>query len=154
MMFKQLDLCPKNLPACFARSVVLAVALAVSILFFISFFSADAFASAGAGGGLPYEDWLDRLKDSVTGPVAFTISLIGIVVAGALLIFGGDMNGFFKTLVLIVLVMALLVGAQNFMSSFFGKGAVVASIETQRIKDKAFTPEEKQQEPHTTIINA
>jgi type IV secretion system protein VirB2 len=68
-----------------------------------------------------------QLQNSVTGPVAFSLSLIGIVVAGGVLIFGGDLNGFFRTLIFIVLVMALLVGAQNIMSTLFGKGAVITS---------------------------
>ena len=85
----------------------------------------DAFATAGTGGGLPYEGWLVKVQQSVTGPVAFVISIVGIVVAGAVLIFGGDLNGFFRTLVLLVLVAAFLVGAQNIMSGLFGKGAVI-----------------------------
>ena len=86
-----------------------------------------AFASEGTGGSLPYESWLTNLRNSVTGPVAFTLSVIGIVIAGSVLIFGGDLNGFFRTLVFIVLVMALLVGAQNMMSTFFGRGAEIAA---------------------------
>lgn len=82
-------------------------------------------ASTGTGGSLPYEGWLTQLQNSVTGPVAFAVSIIGIVVAGAVLIFGGDLNGFFRTLIFIVLVMALLVGAQNMMGTFFGKGAEI-----------------------------
>jgi len=84
-------------------------------------------AAATGGGSLPYEPWLVQLQNSVTGPVAFSLSLIGIVVAGGVLIFGGDLNGFFRTLIFIVLVMALLVGAQNIMSTLFGKGAVITS---------------------------
>lgn len=53
------------------------------------------FASTGTGGSLPYESWLTSLQNSVTGPVAFAISIIGIVIAGGVLIFGGDLNGFF-----------------------------------------------------------
>jgi len=87
-----------------------------------------AFASTGTGGSLPYESWLTNLQNSVTGPVAFALSIIGIVVAGGVLIFGGDLNGFFRTLIFIVLVMALLVGAQNVMSTFFGRGAEIASL--------------------------
>lgn len=87
-----------------------------------------AFASEGTGGSLPYEDWLTNLRNSVTGPVAFSLSIIGIVVAGGVLIFGGELNGFFRTLIFIVLVMALLVGAQNMMSTFFGKGAEIAAL--------------------------
>jgi type IV secretion system protein VirB2 len=60
--------------------------------------------------------------------VAFALSIIGIVVAGGILIFGGELNGFFRTLIFIVLVMALLVGAQNMMSTFFGRGAEIAAL--------------------------
>ena len=87
----------------------------------------SAFASEGTGGGLPYEDWLTSLQQSVSGPVAFSVALIGIVVAGATLIFGGELSGFLRTIIFLVLVMALLVGAQNMMTSFFGKGAEVAA---------------------------
>jgi type IV secretion system protein VirB2 len=82
-------------------------------------------ASEGTGGSLPYESWLTNLRDSMTGPVAFTFSLLGIVLGGSVLIFGGDINGFFRTLVFLVLVMALLIGAQNMMSGFFGRGAEI-----------------------------
>lgn len=88
----------------------------------------QAFASTGTGGSLPYESWLTNLRNSVTGPVAFTLSIIGIVVAGGVLIFGGELNGFFRTLIFIVLVMALLVGAQNMMGTFFGRGAEIAAV--------------------------
>jgi type IV secretory pathway VirB2 component (pilin) len=87
-----------------------------------------AFASEGTGGSLPYESWLGNLRNSVTGPVAFALSLIGIVVSGGTLILGGDLNGFFRTMMFVVLVMALLVGAQNMMSSFFGRGAEIAAM--------------------------
>jgi type IV secretory pathway VirB2 component (pilin) len=93
-----------------------------------------AFASEGTGGSLPYEGWLTNLRNSVTGPVAFTLSLIGIVVAGGILIFGGELNGFFRTLIFIVLVMALLVGAQNMMSTFFGRGAEIAAMTDDAIQ--------------------
>ncbi len=86
----------------------------------------NASASVGTGGSLPYESWLENLRNSVTGPVAFTLSIVGIVIAGGVLIFGGDLNGFFRTLIFLVLVMALIVGAQNVMSTFFARGAVVA----------------------------
>ena len=85
-----------------------------------------SFASDAGGGGLPYEGWLNNLRKSVTGPVAFALAMIGIVVAGGVLIFGGELNAFFRTLIFLVLVMALLVGAQNLMSSFFGGAEINA----------------------------
>lgn len=88
-----------------------------------------AHASASSGGGLPYESWLTSLRQSVTGPVAFSVAIMSLVGAGSMLIFGGaDMNGFLRTMIYLVLVMALVVGAQNIMSSFFGKGAEVAFV--------------------------
>lgn len=92
-----------------------------------------AFGSEGTGGSLPYESWLTNLRNSVTGPVAFALSIIGLVVAGGVLIFGGELNAFFRTLIFLVLVMALLVGAQNIMSGFFGRGAEIAMIGHQAI---------------------
>jgi len=86
------------------------------------------YASVGTAGGLPYEDWMTKLRNSVTGPVAFGLSTIGIVVAGATLIFGGDISGFFKTMVFLLLVMSLIIGAQNIVSTFFGRGAELAMI--------------------------
>jgi type IV secretory pathway VirB2 component (pilin) len=88
-----------------------------------------ALASEGVGGTLPYESWLVNLRNSVTGPFAFTASLIGIVVAGGVLVMGGDLSGFFRTLIFIVLVLSMLVGAQNMMSNFFGRGAEIALLE-------------------------
>ncbi len=105
-----------------------AVIRAAAVLLLICLLLAPhlALASEGTGGSLPYESWLTNLRNSVTGPVAFALSIIGIVIAGGVLIFGGDLNAFFRTLVFIVLVMALLVGAQNMMGTLFGRGAEIA----------------------------
>jgi type IV secretion system protein VirB2 len=107
------------------KSVTLTKASLLLLLMAMIIFPEFAEASVGTGGGLPYETWLTSLQNSVTGPVAFSLSIIGIVVAGGVLIFGGDLNGFFRTLIFIVLVMALLVGAQNIMSTLFARGAVI-----------------------------
>ncbi|HHJ1295561.1 conjugal transfer system pilin TrbC [Pseudomonas sp. 17391] len=92
----------------------------------------NAMAASSTGGSLPYESWLTSLRTSVTGPVAFALSIIGIVVAGGVLIFGGDLNGFFRTLIFLVLVMALIVGANNIMTGFFGTSAELAQLLPQQ----------------------
>lgn len=115
-----------QLKICFNRSTMLYLSL-FAVLFLIMA-TQPAMASEGTGGSLPYESWLTNLRNSVTGPVAFALSIIGIVVAGGVLIFGGELNGFFRTLIFIVLVMALLVGAQNMMSTFFGRGAEITAL--------------------------
>lgn len=111
---------------CRRSQFVLCATIMLALLFFVPH---AALAAEGTGGSLPYESWLTNLRNSVTGPVAFALSIIGIVIAGGVLIFGGDLNGFFRTLIFLVLVMALLVGAQNVMSTFFGRGAEIAALQ-------------------------
>lgn len=86
----------------------------------------EAYAAGTAGGGLPYESALTRLRASITGPVAFTLSLIGIVGAAGVLIFGGELTGFLRMMVFLVLLIAILVGAQNVLTSLFAAGAEIA----------------------------
>lgn len=87
-----------------------------------------ALASSNGGGGLPYEDGLKKLTESIKGPVAFAISLIGIVGAGAALIFGGEMSGFLRTMVFLVLVIAIIVNASGLISFIDSSAAMVADI--------------------------
>ncbi len=52
-----------------------------------------ALASSG-GGGLPWESPLQQIQQSITGPVAGFIALAAVTIAGAMLIFGGELNDF------------------------------------------------------------
>jgi type IV secretion system protein VirB2 len=104
------------------------IMVAITLLLLLLLFTDAAFAGDTAGGGLPFDDWLTKIRNSVTGPFAFTVSIIGLVGAGATLIFGGDMNGFLRVLIFIVLVLALLIGAQNFISAITGQGAETGSV--------------------------
>ena len=88
----------------------------------------DAYAAGTAGGGLPYESALTRLRASITGPVAFTLSLMGIVGAAGVLIFGGELTGFLRMMVFLVLLIAILVGAQNVLTTLFAAGAEISWI--------------------------
>lgn len=94
----------------------------------------DALASAGSGAGLPFESWLQSLESSATGPVAFSISGIGIVVCGFTLVLGGDLPGFFRQFIFLVLVMAVILCAANIKAQFFGKGSLIShSYETTKV---------------------
>lgn len=102
---------------------LIAVGAALMLLISIE----PAFAAGTAGGGLPFDDWFTKIRASVTGPFAFTASIVGLVAAGATLIFGGDMNGFMRTLIFIVLVLCFLVAAQNTLSAITGQGAEITA---------------------------
>jgi type IV secretion system protein TrbC len=82
-------------------------------------------AATAAGGITEWETPLQKVVASIDGPVAFGISVIGIVVAGAMLIWGGEINEFSRKLIMLVLVLALIVAAVNLLSTLFGVGALV-----------------------------
>lgn len=85
--------------------------------------------SAIAGVNLPWETPLGNLQASLTGPVAFAIAVGAIMVTGGMLIFGGELNEVAKRSFYVVLVLGLLVAAQNTLAIFFpaavGGGAVI-----------------------------
>lgn len=111
------------------------IILIMCVLIGIAFLPANVMA-ASTGGGLPWEGPLTTLKNSLTGPVAFTISILGIVGCGAVLIFGGQINDFIRTIIFIVLVAALLVAANNLLSGLgYGNGAVVGTLATEGVED-------------------
>ena len=69
---------------------------------------------------------------SQTGPVAQAIAVIGIVASGATLIFGGEISGFLKSVIYLILVCSLLIAGTKFIdvfgSSGTGTGAEVAQV--------------------------
>jgi type IV secretion system protein VirB2 len=105
-------------------------AIALSCWVLAGIFAMAGAASAAGGGGtaMPWEAGLKTLTDSISGPVAQAIGLIAIVAAGAALIFGGDMTGFMRTTVYIVLVLGLILSASNLLTTFSGSSANVPFI--------------------------
>jgi type IV secretion system protein VirB2 len=95
--------------------------------------SPDAMASATGGTALPWDGPLAKLAASVTGPVAFVVSLLGLVGTLCGLIWGGDMNGVLRGILVLVLIISVLVGAANFLSVMFGVGAQVATLATAAV---------------------
>ena len=84
--------------------------------------------AAGAGGaGLPWEAPLTTLANSFSGPVAYGVSILGIVGVGGILIFAGGLIGdFLRAVLFIVLVIAFVIGGKNTLTAFgFGAGAEV-----------------------------
>jgi type IV secretion system protein VirB2 len=79
-------------------------------------FGGVAFATAGSAS-MPWETGLTSLQNSITGPVATVVSLVAIVGAGAALIFGGNIQGFLRTAVYIVLVIGLIISANNLLTA-------------------------------------
>ncbi|MBO9134483.1 conjugal transfer pilin TrbC (plasmid) [Rhizobium sp. B230/85] len=89
-----------------------------------------ALASSG-GGGLPWESPLQQIQQSITGPVAGFIALAAVAIAGAMLIFGGELNDFARRLCYVALVGGVLLGATQIVALFGATGASIGEAYAQ-----------------------
>jgi type IV secretion system protein TrbC len=79
-----------------------------------------------AGSGMPWEAPLQRILESIEGPVAKVSAVVIIIVTGLSLAFG-DMSGGFRRLIQIVFGLSIAFAATSFFLSFFafGGGALI-----------------------------
>ena len=79
-----------------------------------------------AGTGMPWEQPLQQILDSVQGPVAKIVAVIIIITTGLTLAFGEAAGGF-RRLIQIVFGLSIAFAASSFFLSFFsfGGGALV-----------------------------
>lgn len=79
-----------------------------------------------AGSGMPWEQPLQQILESVQGPVAKIVAVIIIITTGLTLAFG-DTAGGFRRLIQIVFGLSIAFAASSFFLSFFsfGGGALV-----------------------------
>jgi type IV secretion system protein TrbC len=79
-----------------------------------------------AGTGMPWEQPLNQILQSVEGPVAKILAVIIIITTGLTLAFG-DTSGGFRRLIQIVFGLSIAFAASSFFLSFFsfGGGALI-----------------------------
>lgn len=120
----------------FFKSAAVAALYIASMLLFMILVSSDVLASStGATSILPYESWLISFQKSMTGPVAFSVALLGIVGSGFALIFmGAELNRFIRTIIYLILVMTCLIGANAMMTDFFN-GASIGQVHSSTEQD-------------------
>ena len=85
-----------------------------------------ATAAQAAGTGMPWEQPLQQILDSVQGPVAKIIAVMVIITTGLTLAFGETAGGF-RRLIQIVFGLSIAFAASSFFLSFFsfGGGALI-----------------------------
>jgi type IV secretory pathway VirB2 component (pilin) len=81
--------------------------------------------ASSTGGSLPWDAPLQTLAADLTGPVATSISLIALFVAGAILVFGEDLSHFARRALVMVIAIAFLVLGAKFLSALSLTGATV-----------------------------
>ena len=85
-----------------------------------------AVQARAAGSGMPWEEPLQQVLESVQGPVAKIVAVIIIITTGLTLAFGETAGGF-RRLIQIVFGLSIAFAASSFFLSFFsfGGGALV-----------------------------
>jgi type IV secretory pathway VirB2 component (pilin) len=68
---------------------------------------------------------LQTVQQSLTGPVAAGISVVGIAAGGMALVFGGELSEFAKRSCYAVIATAVIVGAGTIMSTLFSSSSAV-----------------------------
>jgi type IV secretory pathway VirB2 component (pilin) len=91
--------------------------LAISVLMFLLIYSPSLLAQTATGGGSPWENAVNVLQTSFTGPIARGLSLVAIVVGGLMFAFGE--GGSKRALAGIVFGLGMALGAVNFMAWLF-----------------------------------
>ena len=107
----------KSHPIRCARSLAVAVAVAAVL---------RAASAQAAGSGMPWEEPLQQVLESVQGPVAKIVAVIIIITTGLTLAFGETAGGF-RRLIQIVFGLSIAFAASSFFLSFFsfGGGALI-----------------------------
>ena len=84
-------------------------------------------AAVAGGAGMPWEEPLQKVLDSVQGPVAKIVAVIIIITTGLTLAFGETAGGF-RRLIQIVFGLSIAFAASSFFLSFFsfGGGALLS----------------------------
>ena len=96
-----------------SRAAPLGLAGAIVVTFA---FAAPAYA---AGTGMPWEQPLQQVLDSLTGPVARAAAIVGIIISGMAILFS-EGGGGIRKLAFVGLGIAVMFGAVSFFLNFFG----------------------------------
>jgi len=104
-------MCPTNPVPRLLRDILPGRAVAVLTVIF-------ADGANAAGSGMPWEAPLQRILESIEGPVAKVVAVVIIIVTGLSLAFG-DMGGGLRRLIQIVFGLSIAFAATSFFLSFF-----------------------------------
>lgn len=80
-----------------------------------------ALPAHASGSSMPWEEPLEKILESIEGPVAKIVAVIIIIATGLALAFG-DTSGGFRRLIQIVFGLSIAFAASSFFLSFFSFG--------------------------------
>ncbi|HHM8745904.1 TPA: TrbC/VirB2 family protein [Pseudomonas aeruginosa] len=111
---------------------------------------------AGSEGGglqsLPFTSVAGSLMDFMTGPALFAMAVLGVVVAGAALVFGGELSGFVRSIFMMAVGVGVILMASNLVNGMFGRDDAKQADPSPRARFMAAV-EAKNYERVQTLIN-
>lgn len=118
------------------RQYALGAIMALAALALVS----PAFASTGAdlfGAQSPFE----KVLEFITGPFAWFIVILALVVFGAMLVMGSDFTGFGRRIPMLLLGIAFVMGAVQIVTALFGssQSATLTDAQIQALERPAIT---------------
>jgi type IV secretion system protein TrbC len=75
------------------------------------------YAMASSQNEMPWDGSIKTLARSITGPIAYGVALMGVTVAGLLLLWGGEIGEFTRRVIMLVLVVSLIFGAASVIAT-------------------------------------
>lgn len=116
------DVVPPSHPGCPRKCAMCAKIVSLSELWIaLVVFATNGETAQAAGSGMPWEAPLERILQSVQGPVTKILAVIIITMTGLSLAFG-DTSGGFRKLIQVVFGLSIAFAATSFFLSFFSFG--------------------------------
>lgn len=85
-----------------------------------------AHAAAAGGGTMPWDSPLTNIKNDLTGPTAFILSLVGIFCCLVPMLWGSEINHVVRGVIVCIFIVSVLTGIASAATMFGIAGAVVA----------------------------
>lgn len=87
---------------------------------------ASAYSFAAGTGGVPqWENPMQKIANSLTGPMAYFIALVGLVIIGASILYSHELGVFGQKASIFVMAIGILAFAAPILGSVFGVTAAV-----------------------------
>lgn len=101
--------------------------IVLAVLFVAAFFLPDlAFAANAGGGGMPYDNGMNKLGQSIQGPVAYLICLVAVVCGVGAYLMAGQLEGLMQTLMRCIIGVCIITAVGAFITAVGGtSGAIV-----------------------------
>lgn len=90
-------------------------------------------AFAGSSNGLAFVDTLTKFSETMSGPFAKAVGLLGLIAIGAVMVFGGELSDFVKRLVYVVGAIAIMIGGSSILNFVGGGGLEVPPMDPDQL---------------------